>query len=83
MRGLMGDLRRREVDEWLGVGDSSSEAQLGNSARIGIYGWRKRFLYLLLILLLVMIITNLSLTLWILKVMDFSVVSWPLSIPET
>ncbi|CAG0879657.1 unnamed protein product [Darwinula stevensoni] len=73
MRGLMGDLRQREVDEWLGVGDSSSETQLGSSARIGIYGWRKRFLYLLLILLLVMIITNLSLTLWILKVMDFSV----------
>ena len=43
--------------------------------KIGIYGWRKRCLYVFLLLLMMMIIINLALTIWILKVMDFSVVS--------
>ncbi|CAG0883576.1 unnamed protein product [Cyprideis torosa] len=42
-------------------------------SRVGISGWRKRCLYIILILLLITVITNLALTLWILKVMDFSV----------
>ncbi|XP_077863915.1 zeta-sarcoglycan-like [Saccoglossus kowalevskii] len=41
--------------------------------KIGIYGWRKRCLYLLVLLLMVTIIVNLALTIWILKVMDFSI----------
>ncbi|XP_068906083.1 gamma-sarcoglycan isoform X2 [Tenebrio molitor] len=40
--------------------------------RIGIYGWRKRCLYILILVLLVMVIVNLALTLWVLKVMEFS-----------
>ncbi|XP_046994889.1 delta-sarcoglycan [Schistocerca americana] len=40
--------------------------------RVGIYGWRKRCLYLLILGLLVMVIVNLALTLWVLKVMEFS-----------
>lgn len=40
--------------------------------RLGIYGWRKRCLYILILGLLVMVIVNLALTLWVLKVMEFS-----------
>ncbi|KAF6726942.1 Zeta-sarcoglycan [Oryzias melastigma] len=40
---------------------------------VGLYGWRKRCLYFLLLLLLVTMIVNLALTVWILKVMNFSV----------
>uniref|UniRef100_A0AAV2KQP6 Zeta-sarcoglycan n=1 Tax=Knipowitschia caucasica TaxID=637954 RepID=A0AAV2KQP6_KNICA len=36
------------------------------------YGWRKRGLYFLLLLLLVTMIVNLALTVWIIKVMNFS-----------
>jgi hypothetical protein len=43
--------------------------------KVGIYGWRKRCLYLLILGLLVMVIVNLALTLWVLKVMEFSSVS--------
>ncbi|XP_070554231.1 zeta-sarcoglycan-like [Ptychodera flava] len=41
--------------------------------KIGIYGWRKRCLYLLVLILMVTVIVNLALTIWILKVMDFSI----------
>ncbi|XP_035211717.1 delta-sarcoglycan-like isoform X2 [Stegodyphus dumicola] len=40
--------------------------------RIGIYGWRKRCLYFLLILLCSLVVINLSLTVWIIKVLDFT-----------
>ncbi|XP_069495349.1 gamma-sarcoglycan [Ambystoma mexicanum] len=40
--------------------------------KIGIYGWRKRCLYLFVLLLLVILVVNLALTIWILKVMWFS-----------
>lgn len=43
--------------------------------RLGIYGWRKRCLYVLILGLLIMVIINLALTLWVLKVMEFSSVS--------
>ncbi|XP_034118096.2 delta-sarcoglycan [Drosophila albomicans] len=39
---------------------------------LGLIGWRKKCLYTLLLLLMLLIITNLVLTLWILKVMQFS-----------
>ncbi|XP_069001480.1 zeta-sarcoglycan-like isoform X1 [Embiotoca jacksoni] len=38
----------------------------------GLYGWRKRCLYFFLLLLLVTMIVNLALTVWIIKVMNFS-----------
>lgn len=43
--------------------------------KIGIYGWRKRCLYLFVLLLLIILLVNLALTIWILKVMWFSPVS--------
>ncbi|KAM8899273.1 zeta-sarcoglycan-like [Spinachia spinachia] len=39
----------------------------------GLRGWRKRCLYFFLLLLLVTMIVNLALTVWIIKVMNFSV----------
>lgn len=42
---------------------------------IGLYGWRKRCLYLLILLLVVVILVNLGLTIWILVVLDFNMVS--------
>ena len=43
--------------------------------KIGIYGWRKRSLYFLILLVLIMAIINLALTIWIIRVQDFSFVS--------
>ncbi|XP_062305151.1 zeta-sarcoglycan isoform X1 [Osmerus eperlanus] len=40
---------------------------------VGLYGWRKRCLYFFLLLLLVIMIVNLALTVWIIKVMNFTV----------
>ncbi|XP_042236984.1 delta-sarcoglycan-like [Homarus americanus] len=40
--------------------------------RLGLYGWRRRCLYTLVLLLLVMVILNLALTLFILRVLDFT-----------
>ncbi|XP_026553590.1 zeta-sarcoglycan isoform X2 [Pseudonaja textilis] len=42
---------------------------------VGIYGWRKRCLYFFVLLLLVTMIVNLAMTIWILKVMNFTVES--------
>ena len=42
---------------------------------IGLYGWRKRCLYLLVLLLAVMLLVNLGLTAWILAVLNFNIVS--------
>lgn len=43
--------------------------------RLGVYGWRKRCLYSLVLTLMVIVILNLALTVWLLKVMGFSSVS--------
>nr|XP_054754867.1 zeta-sarcoglycan-like [Lytechinus pictus] len=40
--------------------------------KVGIYGWRKRCLYLLVLILMAVITVNLALTVWILRVLDFS-----------
>ncbi|XP_040174117.1 delta-sarcoglycan [Anopheles arabiensis] len=40
--------------------------------QLALYGWRKKCLYALIFVLMVMIIVNLALTLWIMKVMEFS-----------
>lgn len=42
---------------------------------LGLYGWRKSCLFVLICALITLIVTNLALTLWILKVMEFSSVS--------
>lgn len=41
--------------------------------KIGIYGWRKRCLYFFVLLLMILILINLALTIWILKVMNFTI----------
>ncbi|CAL8281341.1 unnamed protein product [Arctogadus glacialis] len=41
--------------------------------KVGIYGWRKRCLYLFVLLLMLLILVNLALTIWILKVMSFTI----------
>ncbi|MGH0158056.1 UNVERIFIED_CONTAM: hypothetical protein FKN15_066894 [Acipenser sinensis] len=40
--------------------------------KIGIYGWRKRCLYLLVLLLLIILVVNFALTIWVLRVMWFN-----------
>ncbi|XP_063530430.1 zeta-sarcoglycan-like isoform X2 [Cydia strobilella] len=40
--------------------------------KVGIYGWRKKCLYILVMTLMLMMIINLALTLWVLKVLDFN-----------
>nr|XP_057936629.1 gamma-sarcoglycan isoform X1 [Doryrhamphus excisus]XP_057936630.1 gamma-sarcoglycan isoform X1 [Doryrhamphus excisus] len=40
--------------------------------KIGIYGWRKRCLYLFVLLLIVILVVNLALTIWIFRVMWFN-----------
>lgn len=44
---------------------------------IGIYGWRKRCLYLFVLLLIIILVVNLALTIWILRVMWFNTVPPP------
>lgn len=46
-----------------------------NNNPIGVYGWRKRCLYFFVLLLVVMLLVNLGLTIWILVVLRFNVVS--------
>ncbi|KAK0135380.1 Gamma-sarcoglycan [Merluccius polli] len=40
--------------------------------KIGIYGWRKRCLYLFVLLLVAILVVNFALTIWILRVMWFN-----------
>jgi hypothetical protein len=42
--------------------------------KIGIYGWRKRCLYLLILIITVITIINLALTIWVMHVMNFNLV---------
>jgi Sarcoglycan complex subunit protein len=60
------------------VADARNQAASGSTSDVfylAVYGWRKKCLFTLILLLMVLIIINLSLTLWILKVMEFSGVS--------
>ncbi|KAL4703404.1 hypothetical protein ACJJTC_011193 [Scirpophaga incertulas] len=40
--------------------------------KVGIYGWRKKCLYILVMALMFMMVINLVLTLWVLKVLNFN-----------
>ena len=51
--------------------------------KVGIYGWRKRCLYFFVLLLMILILINLALTIWILKVMNFTIVSLLLPLMES
>jgi len=70
--------REAEMDnEWLSSDETRKNfiAKYHDGCQSGLYGWRRRCLFLVLIILLLLVIINLALTLWILKVMEFSVVS--------
>lgn len=54
--------------------NSSHSENMYSYPKIGIYGWRKRCIYAFTLTLLIMVIINLALTFWILKVMEFSLV---------
>jgi len=43
--------------------------------KIGIYGWRKRCIYLFIVIMMATVIVNMALTIWILRVLQFSIVS--------
>uniref|UniRef100_A0A915KXV3 Beta-sarcoglycan n=1 Tax=Romanomermis culicivorax TaxID=13658 RepID=A0A915KXV3_ROMCU len=51
---------------------SSGKATDSDVYKVGIYGWRKRCLYVLILILIVVIMLNLALTIWIMRVLNFS-----------
>ncbi|KAF3692970.1 Gamma-sarcoglycan [Channa argus] len=53
-------------------GSSAPRSVSDHVYKIGIYGWRKRCLYLFVLLLIVILVVNLALTIWILRVMWFN-----------
>ncbi|MEQ2166859.1 hypothetical protein GOODEAATRI_032696 [Goodea atripinnis] len=53
-------------------GSSSPQPEPDYVYKIGIYGWRKRCLYLFVLLLIVILVVNFALTIWILRVMWFN-----------
>lgn len=52
--------------------DSSVPPLVDHLYKIGIYGWRKRCLYLFVLLLIIILVINFALTIWILRVMWFN-----------
>ncbi|GLD57094.1 gamma-sarcoglycan isoform X1 [Lates japonicus] len=53
-------------------GSSSPRPVPDHVYKIGIYGWRKRCLYLFVLLLIIILVINFALTIWILRVMWFN-----------
>ncbi|XP_008306706.1 gamma-sarcoglycan [Cynoglossus semilaevis] len=53
-------------------GSSSPRTVPEQVYKIGIYGWRKRCLYLFVLLLIIILVVNFALTIWILRVMWFN-----------
>ncbi|XP_015179437.1 PREDICTED: zeta-sarcoglycan [Polistes dominula] len=51
---------------------TSSGTTCRGGFRLGIYGWRKKCLYSLVLTLMIIVILNLALTVWLLKVMGFT-----------
>ena len=64
----------REMAAIAQPGAAVARAQNEKENPVGLYGWRKRCLYFFVLLLVVVIITNLALTIWILVVLNFSLV---------
>jgi len=59
------------TSEWL----SSNNVKTGYAADgslLGLYGWRRRCLLFTLTILLILVTINLALSLWMLKVLNFS-----------
>ncbi|KAJ4923242.1 hypothetical protein JOQ06_026347 [Pogonophryne albipinna] len=53
-------------------GSSPPRSVPNNVYNIGIYGWRKRCLYLFVLLLIIILVVNFALTIWVLRVMWFN-----------
>ncbi|KAE8295491.1 Gamma-sarcoglycan [Larimichthys crocea] len=53
-------------------GSSTPRSVPDHVYKIGIYGWRKRCLYLFVLLLIIILVVNFALTIWILRVMWFN-----------
>ncbi|XP_028274648.1 gamma-sarcoglycan [Parambassis ranga] len=53
-------------------GSSMPRTMPDHAYKIGIYGWRKRCLYLFVLLLIIILVVNFALTIWILRVMWFN-----------
>ncbi|XP_063706397.1 delta-sarcoglycan [Culicoides brevitarsis] len=53
-------------------GRTTSSTRRNITSHLTFYGWRKKCLYALVLILAILITINLALTLWILKVMEFS-----------
>ncbi|XP_054831857.1 delta-sarcoglycan isoform X2 [Eublepharis macularius] len=52
---------------------NTMQSSEGHVYKVGIYGWRKRCLYFFVLLLMILILVNLAMTIWILKVMNFTI----------
>ncbi|XP_076832628.1 gamma-sarcoglycan [Brachyhypopomus gauderio] len=61
-------------EEYITTSDDAAipAAETPHNYRIGIYGWRKRCLYLFVLLLIIILVVNFGLTIWILRVMWFN-----------
>ena len=57
----------------MGQGKSSDFTDSGYQPA-GIYGWRKQCLYAVVLFILIIVIMNLAITAWILRVLDFNIV---------
>ncbi|KAH9505155.1 hypothetical protein Btru_059700 [Bulinus truncatus] len=64
-------LKKMDHEDVNGVLDFSP-TQPPPAQPVGIYGWRKRCLYAFVLLLMIVVIMNLALTVWILRILRFS-----------
>lgn len=53
--------------------DSASDVSRGLIYHIGIFGWRKRCLYLMILFVLLMAMVNMTLIVWIIRTQDFGI----------
>lgn len=44
--------------------------------KVGIYGWRKRFLYFLVLLIASLVVINAVFIIWIIRLLELSLVRW-------
>lgn len=68
--------RKERTSSGDGGGRESGGSSFPPATCVGLYGWRRRSLFMTLIFLLLLVMLNLGLTLWMLKVMEFSAVSF-------
>lgn len=59
----------------MGRGRSGADFTQSSYQPAGIYGWRKQCLYAVILFILIVVIMNVALTVWILRVLNFNIVS--------